>query len=800
MRLPTHRGETQKLLRVLVKAEGPTRVLKIVDMKRHGFLNQLDSNDKDDALIDSHAWNSNDIFKSKSPGDLRWSVRFSLKSIGASLVGNNDEIAYARLSSCSFQLAAGISGLATRVQIDTIQVDNPSPFATFPVSLVLPAPVSRLSKSVADAVELIRPPALVGSLSLWKRHRSGVLCVEALKIDIPSLALYIDQDHAMNLFEIVKGMISCLDRLSSDEFSRKIEDNDPSKSAVQETPSLHSDMESSTVSSRTVPSDGLRRNAVGLTPSAIVRSEERSARSRRDDCSEAVKIEDESVLWSLPPSYRKIYIDSLSFSDIMITLSFLPSSNMAFAANGMGDSIQMKTNMGRTSTLHHLLSLADIEDAHLTLSRLEMHHPFLDSQALINSIQRHYARALLPEVFKIIGSASVFGDPATLFHHLGLGVWTFVSAPAAGLLDSARHLGPKRFLAGILLGTQGLLQNFVFAISNAATKASSAARKAMLVWGLDQRADLLPVSWRGNVESSISSFPADRNLVAASFRGLIGLVAEPVGGFEEGGVRGLLRGLRAGVVGAFVIPLASLLEMFAHTADSVRRSVAGSSSVGWLRPPRFVSSTEALPRYDWSEAMGRWLLAEVLRDENTMVWKHARRTLSATAVTTTGTGRSRRSTNAIDTIRGISSLSERFVFSVPVRPSDCYVVITDRRVIFARTKEIMWKPEVLWQSKIADMELVGFCDASTEAGDGDCRDNAEVCSSCRVRFVAHPPAENFLTGGIYRGDRKRGLVPRNIFSFLRVECRSRDEAKDLVDATRLLMMNLTTILKPFLHS
>ena len=33
---------------------------------------------------------------------------------------------------------------------------------------------------------------------------------------------------------------------------------------------------------------------------------------------------------------------------------------------------------------------------------------------------------------QVVGSASLFGDPVRLFHHLGLGVWSFLANPAAG--------------------------------------------------------------------------------------------------------------------------------------------------------------------------------------------------------------------------------------------------------------------------------------------------------------------------------------------------------------------------------
>ena len=71
--------------------------------------------------------------------------------------------------------------------------------------------------------------------------------------------------------------------------------------------------------------------------------------------------------------------------------------------------------------------------------------------------------------------------------------------------------------------------------------------------------------------------------------------------------------MKRGVVGVVVLPLASLLETAARTAESVRSAVAGASSAGWVRPPRYVHPSLPLAPYNWSEAMGRWLLAGLER-------------------------------------------------------------------------------------------------------------------------------------------------------------------------------------------
>ena len=64
-----------------------------------------------------------------------------------------------------------------------------------------------------------------------------------------------------------------------------------------------------------------------------------------------------------------------------------------------------------------------------------------------------------------------------LFHHLGLGVWAFLAQPAAGFVDSARGAGPLRFFSSLAAGCQDLINNTLFALSNATAKATAALRK-----------------------------------------------------------------------------------------------------------------------------------------------------------------------------------------------------------------------------------------------------------------------------------------------------------------------------------
>lgn len=55
----------------------------------------------------------------------------------------------------------------------------------------------------------------------------------------------------------------------------------------------------------------------------------------------------------------------------------------------------------RAQALQRLLSLAEVEDAHLRLAGLTLRHPLLGTAALAQLLQRHYMKAALPELFKV---------------------------------------------------------------------------------------------------------------------------------------------------------------------------------------------------------------------------------------------------------------------------------------------------------------------------------------------------------------------------------------------------------------
>jgi len=513
----------------------------------------------------------------------------------------------------------------------------------------------------------------------------------------------------------------------------------------------------------------------------------------------------------------KIYMDYFAIGNVDLVISFhsAPYEDSRRAAALLASAgIARGWGSRAAAALQRLVSvMADIEDAPIHLPNMEMNNPLMGTSALVQKVKAHYTSpAVYLQLIRMVGSASVLGDPTTLVTHLSQGLYAFVANPATGLMETVRRKrGPGEVVMGLVAGTEALFRNVVFALSNAAAKGAGAARKAIVVLGLEERRDLNQVSltrrlgggggggtadrrrrrWRvettrdgnqmivilpmsrrrgligsythadggggggsggggedddrmislfsnsgagdgreGNNDavSTISNTVAnntslttisphtnnnssmgDYSLVEALFAGMVGLIAEPIRGLnEQRGLAGLASGVRRGALGLVILPLASVLGSMAELAESVRRAVAGTNSIGWARPPRYVPTTSAsslqylggdggvrgrsslpLPCYNASEAMGRWLLLQ-LQATAALLYGREEYVLCLPSKTKNG--------DAQHTSSSFSSSSSS--------SSSMWVLVTRKKVLYVEATKPMWRPVVKWWSWIMDLERI----------------------------------------------------------------------------------------------
>lgn len=395
------RDKSKELLfKVVVRSEGPTRVLSFIDMEQH--LSEIPRT----IAVDGSAG-----------GNMEIEASFHFQEACVSMISGNQEKLFASIQGFSTSISVSQAKVSAVISVDSIQVDNPSTSALYPVVLVSPAPESILTSRVGKKMEPRLAKAASCELAFWRKRHGGVLCFLNTGISMKSLAVYIEHNILMILDDLKLLLESA--RIPGD----RIKNSSASKRVISE------------VSFSSLQAEILERDIT---------------------------------------LQERYYFDVLSIAPLEINLSFMPAI--------------FQEESQSSAFLYRVISLADIEDARLWLAGFVVRNKMIDLDSIGSSLQHHYKRAFILELFKLVGAASVLGDPMSVLHHVGMGVWEFVSGPAIGLIESARNFGPKEFVFGLVSGTKGMMQNFVFAASNATTKASSAAHKAIVLWGFDRYA------------------------------------------------------------------------------------------------------------------------------------------------------------------------------------------------------------------------------------------------------------------------------------------------------------------------
>jgi hypothetical protein len=102
-----------------------------------------------------------------------------------------------------------------------------------------------------------------------------------------------------------------------------------------------------------------------------------------------------------------------------------------------------KRNFNVTSTLNNLLGSAvvNLDGAPIKLNALVVEDCFCSQQELTSKITKHYIAQAVLEVYKVVGSIDILGNPVGLFSNLGTGVMDFFYEPANGLVQSPKAFG-----------------------------------------------------------------------------------------------------------------------------------------------------------------------------------------------------------------------------------------------------------------------------------------------------------------------------------------------------------------------
>jgi len=568
------RSKAMSHITVGVHADGPTRVLSIVDAR-----NEV-SKDEDEFFNTSAWWSDTfdsqvfsirtgydsdegtveddelaGISNSNQRATSSFELSVSLNGIGISIVESSPRRELMYLSILAVRVELGhVEDLWRAVfKIGWIQLDNQMYSAYYPVMLAPRQWNATISKHISDKG---RP--FVECCMVRSDRFPSLYFVRYFSVLILPMNLKLEPELLTAFLPFVNRLIAAASRQTKPRLAR--------------TNSLHSQM--------------LKPERRDLILSGGRQADENHSVSLSIDTLQAETSTSRPAGLSLPASRRKLYIEELHIHPVKMHVSFSFRSTKHTGGHSLNPLRFALNAMGAT--------LANVENASLKLNALVLHNSLSTPQTVLGRILGHYKSQARRQAYLILGSVDLLGDPLGLVSNLGAGVLDFFYEPALGLVRS-----PKDFGAGIAKGTLSLFRRTVLGAATSATGLANGTSALFDSLSNDKYTGYRP-----------------RSVAEGLAMGIAGLLVAPMNGFREEGMFGLGQGMIFGCLGLFIKPLAGVLALVKHISVAIQSTIDPSVKYRRhrVRPPRSfhdTGSSKILGVYEWNSAFGEQVLAMV---------------------------------------------------------------------------------------------------------------------------------------------------------------------------------------------
>ena len=220
-----------------------------------------------------------------------------------------------------------------------------------------------------------------------------------------------------------------------------------------------------------------------------------------------------------------------------------------------------------------------IADAPIKIPGKIMEHVFESLPEILASLKDYYAGNTLRQIYRIVGSLELLGNPRDAFSQIATGVKDFFYEPSRAFLLDPKN--PTRLGIGVAKGTLSLVSHSASGFFGFASRMSSTAGHAAATLSLDKkylrRRDKFVSSLsksgernKGKSEKILEALKRPLQDLIFGFGGAaIGIVVEPYRGCKKNGTLGFTKGFAIGIVGVVTKPLVGIFDALAHTAESI---------------------------------------------------------------------------------------------------------------------------------------------------------------------------------------------------------------------------------------
>jgi vacuolar protein sorting-associated protein 13A/C len=223
------------------------------------------------------------------------------------------------------------------------------------------------------------------------------------------------------------------------------------------------------------------------------------------------------------------------------------------------------------------------------------------------------------QIYKILGSLDIIGNPVNLINNITEGVYDFVLEPGQGIKKKNVGLGIGE---GIAKGVGSLVSGVVGGAFDSLQRISTTLLVSIQAIAGRDRKEILyeeqnePKNALSGIYQGICGFGTEIG------RGVYNLFTQPCENYSANGMSGFCTGLCKGLVGFILCPVSAALKLVSSISAGIKNSCFGISGRKRLKTDRFrypriiVEGEERVHVYDENKAEAKEMLF-CLNKENT---------------------------------------------------------------------------------------------------------------------------------------------------------------------------------------
>ncbi|KAL0481837.1 vacuolar protein sorting protein 13A [Acrasis kona] len=290
----------------------------------------------------------------------------------------------------------------------------------------------------------------------------------------------------------------------------------------------------------------------------------------------------------------KFYFEKLELHPIYLHLTF----NYNVPPNSPQQSLAQ-------SPVHQILNMigfafVNVNDAPIRFNALILEHSFMSADDLWDRVRKHYTRSGTREIYKILGSLEIMGNPVGLFNDISTGVKDFFYEPANAITRN-----PEEFSKGLAKGSKSLLSKSVHGTFNTLSSFTRSIARSLSYLTQDEDRSILSYSYE-----PLTIKDGFKQGGEAVVRGFVqagsDVFIKPIKGFYVGGVWGMVKGFGRGLLSIPTKPIVGLLVCATKITSGVSNSQNQRS--GRIRHPRMFRDDGTVIAYNEAQSFSHDLL------------------------------------------------------------------------------------------------------------------------------------------------------------------------------------------------